>query len=241
MSTNYIEKVLRTQASGLIAYWPLNDEQGTTAIDLSDNGYNATSTGLVRGWNDRRMLAPDGSKCAQFDGTSSLVNVYAAQASQPTTEGSLSIWVATPQANLEGTTKMQIVKMGVDANNYVDLTFDTTAYRFAAAYAGGGTAQTITSPLVYNENDAFALPQWHHFVMTWSATNDALNFYVDGSAQTAASSLGTWSGNMASTLMVVGSSSTTAADQFTGWMAHFALWTPILTQTEVDTLFRIGP
>ena len=38
MSTNYIEKVLRTQASGLIAYWPLNDEQGTTAIDLSDNG-----------------------------------------------------------------------------------------------------------------------------------------------------------------------------------------------------------
>jgi hypothetical protein len=242
MSTNYIEKVLLTQKSGLIGYWPLNEESGTTALDLSGNGYNATTKNVVRGWNDRRMLALDGSKCTQFDGSTTAIDISGMSASEPTTEGSLSIWIATPQTQLAGTTKMQIIKMAADANNFIDLTFDTTAYRFNAAYEGGGTDKNINSPLVYNENAAMISPQWHHFVMTWSATGDALNFYVDGVAQTAATSLGTWSGSMDTDLMVLGSSAyATPADQFTGWMAHFALWTPILSQTEVDTLYDIGP
>lgn len=241
MSTSYIEKVLLTQKSGLIGYWPLYEESGTSAIDLSGNGYNATTASLARGWNDRRMLALDGGKCAQFDGTSSAVDFSGAQTSEPTTEGSASIWVATPENVLSGTTAMQIFKMGVDANNYMDLTFDTTAYQFKADYKAGGTSKSITKK-VYNENANAALPQWHHFVATWSATGDALNFYVDGVAQTAASSLGTWAGSMDTDLMCLGTSAyATPADQFTGWLAHFALWTPILSQSEVDELYDIGP
>lgn len=239
--SNYIEKVKRMQNSSFVGYWPLNEESGAAAYDLSPNGYNATSANLVRGWNDRRMLAPDGGKCAQFDGSTTYIDFYSAIGSEPTTEGSLSIWVATPEANLKGTTLMQIVKMGVDANNFIDLEFDTTAYRFNADYKAGGSSKNIVSPLVYNENGAAILPEWHHFVMTWSATNDAVNFYVDGVAQTAVDTLGTWAGAMASTAMVVGSSSTTAADQFTGWMAHLGIWSAILAQTEVDDLYVIGP
>lgn len=242
MSTNYMEKVLLTQKSGLIGYWPLNEESGTTALDYSSNGYNATTKNVVRGWNDRRMLALDGNKCAQFDGSTTAIDVSNASDDEPTTEGSLSVWVATPQAQLAGTTAMYIATLDADANNYIRLSFDTTAYRFTAAYAGGGSAQTVTSPLVYNNSVAAELPTWHHFVMTWSATNDALNFYVDSVAQTAATSLGTWSGSMDTDLMVLGSSAyATPANQFTGWMSHFALWTPILSQTEVDTLYDIGP
>lgn len=235
--SSYIEKVKRTQSSSFVAYWPLNEERGTTAYDLSGNGYNATSTALMRASIDGRVRAPDGSECAQFDGSTSLVNIYAAQGSEPTTEGSLSIWVATEDLYLGGTTLMQIIKMGADANNFIDLTFDTTAYRYQAYYKAGGTSKSIVSPLVYNVGYP---PQWHHFAMSWSATNDALNFYVDGVAQTAVSSLGTWAGSMASTLMVVGSSSTTAADQFTGYMAHLAVWSAILTQSEVDELYNAG-
>jgi hypothetical protein len=237
MSSSYIQKVLRTQNSSFVGYWPLNEESGTVAYDLSPNGYNGTSSGLLRAATDRNKLAPDGSKCAKFDGSASYINIYSAIGSEPTTEGSLSVWAACENANLAGTTKMQIIKLAADANNFIDLTFDTTAYRFNAAYEGGGTDKNINSPLLYNVGYG---AQWHHFVMTWSATNDALNFYVNGSAQTAATSLGTWAGAMASTLMVVGSSSTTAADVWNGWLAHLGIWSAILTQTEVDELYKIG-
>jgi hypothetical protein len=241
MSTNYIEKVLNTQKSGLVGYWPLNEESGTTAYDLSGNGYNATSKGLLRGWNDRRMLAPDGGKCAQFDGTNSAIDFNASSSTDATAEGSLSIWVATPENILSGTTAAYIVKFAADANNLMDLTFDTTAYRFTADNTGQSTSVTSTG-LVYNENANAISPQWHHFVVTWSETNDALNFYVDSIAQTAGSSLGGWSGSMDTDLMCLGSSAyATPANQFTGWMAHFAMWTPILTQAEVDDLYFIGP
>lgn len=241
MSTNYIEKVLRTQTSGLVGYWPLNEESGTVAYDLSTNAYNATTKNLMRGWNDRRMLAPDGSKCAQFDGSTSAVDFNASSSTDATAEGSLSIWVATPNAQLKGTTAMYIVKFAADGNNLMDLTFDTTAYRFTANNTGQSTSVTSTG-LVYNENGDAILPQWHHFAVTWSETNDALNFYVDGVAQTAGSSLGGWSGSMDTDLMCLGSSAyATPANQFTGWMAHFAMWTSILTAAEVRDLAVIGP
>jgi len=236
--SSYIDRVLRTQSSSFAGYWPLNDESGTVALDWSKADNNATSASLMRKPADRDFLAPDGSKCAKFDGTASVVNFYTATSTAIETEGSMSIWVATPTAKLKGTTLMQIVKMGADANNLIDITFDTTAYRFSGIYTGNSTSDTIVSPLVYNT--AYGA-DWHHFVMTWSKTAEALNFYVDSVAQTAAATLGVFTGNFAATLMCLGASSTTVADLFTGWLSHFALWNgAILSQSEVDDLYKIG-
>ena len=237
MSTSYIQKVLRTQSSNFVGFWPLDEESGTTAYDISPNGYNATSSGLLRSNVQRGFLAPDGGKCAQFDGSASYINMYNATAAAVTTPGSMSIWAATPDANLSGTTKMQLFKFAADANNFIDLTFDTTAYRFNGWHEGNTTAKSVNSPLKYNVGYG---PQWHHFVMTFTDSG-SLTFYTDGLAETAATSLGIFTGSMASTLMVLGSSSTTAADQFTGYLARFAWWNVVLSQSEVDDLYTIGP
>ncbi len=240
MSTSYIQKVLRTQSSNLVGFWPLNEERGTVAYDISGNGYNATSTGLLRSNLQRSFLAPDGDKCAQFDGSVSLINMYNSTAAAIGTPGSMSIWVATPQANLAAATKMQIFKFAVGANNFIDLTHTATAYQFNGWHEGAGTASSVNSPLKYNV-DGGPFPEWHHFFMTY-ADGGSLTFYTDGLAETAVTSLGTFTGSMASTLMVLGSSaSDTAADQFTGYLARFAWWNVILTQSEVDDLYIIGP
>jgi len=241
MSTSYIEKVLLTQKTGLEIYLPLDEESGTTAFDRSLEGNNATTKGLARGWNDRRMLAPDGGKCAQFDGSTTAIDFNGASSDISTTEGSISIWVAVPNAQLTDTTAMYIVKCAADANNYIDLSFDTTANQFKFDYKAGGTSVSSTGK-VYNRHGALHLPEWHHFVGTYSATNDAVNLYIDGVAQTAGDTLGTWSGSFDTDLMCLGSSAyATPADQYTGWMAHFAWWSPILSQSEVDNLYKIGP
>ena len=239
--SSYIQKVLRTQNSSFVAFWPLNEESGTVAYDLSPNGYNATSSGLLRSNLQRSFLAPDGDKCAQFDGSASYIDIYAAVTKEPTTIGSISLWAAVPQANLAGTTKMQIITLKYDAENYIDITFDTTAYRFNGAYEAGDTLDAVNSGLVYNVDGGPQFPEWHHFALTWTKAGEALKFYVDGLQQgSTQASLGTWTGAMASTTMVLGSSSTTAADQLTGYLARVGIWSVVLTGDEVADLANAG-
>jgi hypothetical protein len=229
----------RTYNSDFVGLWPLDEERGTTAYDISPNGYNATSSGLLRSNAQRSFLAPDGGKCAQFDGSASYVNLYGAIAKEPTTIGSISVLVATPTENLKGTTKMQIITLKYDAENYIDITFDTTAYRFNGAYEAGDTLDAVNSDLVYNVGYG---PQWHQFGLTWDAANNKLKFYVDGKQQgSTQESLGTWTGAMASTTMVLGSSSTTAADVLTGYAARLGIWSVVLPPATMRDLAVIGP
>ena len=229
----------RTYNSDFVGLWPLDEESGTTTYDISPNGYNATSSGLLRSNVQRSFLAPDGGKCAQFDGSASYVNLYGAIAKEPTTIGSISVLVAVPTDNLKGTTKMQIITLKYDAQNYIDITFDTTAYRFNGAYEAGDTLDAVNSDLVYNV--AYG-PQWHQFGLTWDAANNALKFYVDGKQQgSTQASLGTWTGAMASTTMVLGSSSTTAADVLTGYAARLGIWSVVLPAATMADLAVVGP
>ncbi len=225
MSTSYIQKMERTYNSSFVGLWPLDEESGTVAYDISPNGYNATSSGLLRSNIQRGFLAPDGGKCAQFDGSASYINLYAAQPSQPTTIGSISLWVATPDANLSGTTLMQIIKLGADGDNYIDITFDTTAYRFNQVYNAAGTLSSQNTSLVYNVDGSPQYPEWHHFAITWTAAGDEVKSYVDGVQWgSTLTGLDTWAGNMASALMVLGSSSSSsAADVLTGYIARVGI------------------
>ncbi len=247
MNTNYQQKCLRQ--SGIMGFWPLDEESGDAVYDLGPNGYNGISYFVPSNPVTRGFVGPDGGRCTEFDGTTIIDLVAAAptSATSSQTEGSISVWVATPQANLSGTTMMQLVKMAADANNYIDLEFDTTAYRFEASYNGASTAVTNVAPLVYNVDGGSQRPEWHHLGMTYSATGDALIIYTDGSPSTTASSLGTWSGNYAAGLQCLGTSSSTgtggdgATDGFTGWMSNF-LWTSaILDAAEMAELAVIGP
>ena len=239
MSTSYIQKMERMQSSSFVGLWPLIEESGTVAYDISPNGYNGVSSGLLRSNIQRGFLAPDGGKCAQFDGSASYINLYAAVTKDPSAIGSISLWAATPQANLAGTTKMQLIKLGVDNDNNLEIAFDTTAYRFSGSYEGGGTTDVATS-LQYNKTDYG--PDWHQFGLTWTKAGDAMKFYVDGLQQgSTQTGLDTWTGNMAATLMVLGSSVTTGADWLTGYIARLGIWSVLLTADEMADLAVIGP
>jgi hypothetical protein len=247
MSTNYMEKVKRTQSSSFVGYWPLNEESGTTVYNIvrpaqqpmtTTPHQNGTSANLVRTPEALSFLAPDGSKCARFDGSTSYIDMIAALSSSATTTGSLSIWAAIPQANLAGTTKMVLCYFAVDGDYQHQLYFDTTAYRFTAMH-DANSEKTSTSSLVYNMKGP-QYPEWHHFGYDFVDAG-SLNFYVDGVAQTAATSLGTWSGSYATALMCLGSDNTTISDAFNGWLAHFAWWSKVLTADEWRDLANARP
>ena len=232
MSTSYDKKALRT--SNLIAYWPMNEESGTTVYDMGPNGYNATSAGLVRIPATRGFLGPDGSKCALFETPSSDINLFGAAASSATgeswgkgsqTTGSIGVWVAIPKEKLQGTTRMDVCRFAADDNNEIEIYFDTAAYRFAMLFKGNSTGVTNNSANAYNDRYSPGVPVWHHLCMTYSTAT--MLTYIDGkvTTDTADTTSSAWSGNYASTLMNVGVTSTTSTvlSFFTGYMKGF-LW-----------------
>ena len=249
MSKSYDKKALRT--SGLIAYWPMNEESGTVVYDMGPNGYNCVSAGLVR-TPQNGFLGPDGSRCAQFKTASSDIDIIAAAPSSSTvkswgkgsqTTGSVAVWVAILDANLKGTTGMHVFRVAADDNNEIEIYFDTTAYRFAMLFNGGGTGVTNNSTLAYNVDGGPQNPEWHHLCMTYSTAT--MLTYLDGKVETdtADTSSSAWSGNYATNLMQVGvpSSTATTSDFFTGYMKGL-LWSGHqLGDAEVLGLATAGP
>lgn len=247
MSTNYIEKVKRQQSSSWVGYWPLNEEEGTTVYNLVEPSVkprtatpaqNGTSANLVRNAEARGFLAPDGGRCARFDGSTSYIDMIAALSSSATTIGTMAVWAAIPEENLSATTKMVLFHFAVDGNYQIQLTFNTTAYQMQAMH--DANSEKTSTALVYNDIWAKGTPLWHHYAMTF-ADGGTLKFYVDGEAQTAATSLGTWSGSYATALMCLGSDNTTISDPFNGYMAHFVWSNAEFSADEVALLADARP
>ena len=245
MSTNYIEKVKRIRTGDLIAYWPLNEESGTVSLDVGPNGFNGTSASLVRLPSTRGFTAPDGGRCAQFDGAASLVDLKNTWTSTiAVAEGTVQAWVATPSSGLGGTAKAQIVILAADTANEIGIHFDTTANRFACNYFAGAadaTYSTTYGELVYNDYWSQGVPLWHHLAMVYSKAADSVVLYVNGTASTACASLGAWTGAFADTATNIASTSTTLATGFTGYISHVAWWKSPLTAAEVAELAKVGP
>lgn len=238
--TPYIQKLKRiTGDANIVGIWPLSEEEGTIVYDVGPNVYNGTSSGIDKSLTFRGFRAPDEGYCSRFDGSASYIDLVAAEPASATAEGTMSIWVATDHAVLEGTTMAQVFKFQADGSNFIDLEFDTTAYRFNAAYEAGGTDKSINSPLVYNVDQGLAWPEWHHFGINYSATNDELKLFVDGIPETTVTGLGTWSGSFNAANMVLGSSSTTVADLFTGYLSNFAWYSSIFSDDEMITLSKV--
>ena len=239
MTTSYTEKVLRIRDTALVAYWPLNENSGTTAWDWSNNAYNGTSSNVVPA--DKTLYGGDGGPCYYFNGTSSYVNIYAALAGAITTVGTGSIWFACENNYLDGTTLGRIFTMGADANNVLLIEKTATANTMRLAYIAGSTTKSV-SPVIYKEGLSAVGREWHHLAMTLSVSSDAFKIYVDGAQSgSTQTSLGTWSGAVASTLFCIGAGATTPSNVFKGWLQHMALWSVALSADEIADLAKIGP
>ena len=146
MSTNYQEKVKKIRSTDLIGYWPLDEISGTVSLDHSDNGFNGTSASLVRLPSTRGFAAPDGGRCAQFDGSASVIDVTNTWVSAVgTAEGTVQAWVALPSSGINGTAKAQIVMLAADSANQIGIDFDTTANRFSCDYFAGAADATYST------------------------------------------------------------------------------------------------
>lgn len=223
----------KVKALAPLAYWPLAELSGATAIDESGNGRNGVYSGVTLG----AAGIGDGRTAAAFDGNVSYCNVYGAglAAAFSGAEGTIAAWFQVANAGVwtDGATHY-CAQLQADANNLLYIRKQTTNNQLAFVYAAGGTSKTVTVA-------AGGPTGWFHVALTWSKSADQMRAYINGTqASTTQIGLGTWAGALSSTKTVLGNSTTSATQAWSGPMSHAALWNSALNAVQITSLATVN-
>lgn len=229
-AAGYIAKV---KSYNPIAYWPLNELTGSTAICQINTAQNGTYTGVTLG-----QSVTDASGvtfvCPLFDGTNDFVDIYSATlgGAFDGDEGTLMIWA-------------RVFNVGV-------WTDSTKRFAVQTPY---GSGQNVINLIKHNNNNSlrwlreanndldslvnagYSTTDWFHFAITWSVVADENVYYYNGSETGSDSTIGAWNTALFSTTANnIGASSQVPASPWYGWLAHGALFTSPLTGPQIADL-----
>lgn len=223
----------RILSLGPMAYWPLNDPSGSTALNLANAALSGTYTGVTL------AQAQPPFTCPYYDGANDYANIYSAALNTAWNrlETSFAIWgkvydsavwsdgVARRLLNLvtNPITEGIILRKGVSANSL-----------YVASLIGGTTK--AVSP------GSISTTGWFHLAVTVSKTADQVKVYYNGAQNgSTQTGLGASSGNnLLSTNCCIGAENTSPGNVWNGWLAHAALWNRPLSAAEVANLYAWG-
>jgi hypothetical protein len=203
-----------TVNDGMVAYYNLDENTGTTVTDSSGFTNTGTSTNMTWGTTTGPGLFFANTSYGTFNGTSSRVALTVSQLPAANAAQSMSAWV-------------KITALPGSASSIVALTGASSAMKLGLSSSqlrvlrNDGTALVSTS--------APSTGTWHHVAYTWDGTTNTL--YVDGVAVTST----TTHDSAAVTAAFVGATSA-AADFFNGSIDEVRIYDRALTATDVSAL-----
>lgn len=225
----YAGKVLTTESGNLIGYWIMDEASGAIAIDSSPEGNDGAYTGVTLG----QPGIGDGRTCPLFDGANDFNNIYSAafNADFDGDELTLAGWL---RVNNVGVWTDGVQRYGIhlrnNAANRSYLAKSSVNNSWIWVHAGGGV----------NNNASVAgqtSTDWMHLALTVTDTGDEIRFYIDGSQIGATvNGVGTFVGNLNATLTAVGAVDIVPNNVWDGLLAHWTVWTTVLTPTQIANL-----
>jgi hypothetical protein len=152
------------------------------------------------------------------------------------TTGSVSAWVKLDAMSANGFIFQIREEEGSD--NQIILLWNNASGVIRGNVKFAGTSNTADSGSGL-ENDG----NWHHVVLTWksgdrTAANNITRIYIDGS-QTDSDAIGnTWNGTAGE--LVIGRNSIQSNGYFNGHMNDYAIFSDVLTSSEVSAIYNSG-
>lgn len=223
-NVSYQTQVKNIFGASLIGYWPLDDQSGTTARDVSGYGHNGAYSNITLGQDG----IGDGSASASFNGTNSYVNLFSAGLASVFSgiEGTLSLWVkvnAIDRWEAE-TTARRIAVLTGDATNNIYVRRASLNSLFFGYLSNNSLSDVSVSDI--NPTD------WMHIALVWSQSGDFVRSYINGKQVVSEkASVADWS---AAALTGV----SLGRDVYYWWgnMAHCALGNIALTAEQISGL-----
>jgi hypothetical protein len=200
---------------GMVGYWNLDENGGSTITDNSGFTNTGTSTALTWGSASPPALAFVDTSYGTFNGTSSRIALTVSQLPAANAAQSIAAWV---NINALPGSASSIVSL-TGSSSAVKLGLSSTSLR---VLRNDGTALVTTT--------APSTGTWHHVAYTWNGTSNTL--YVDGVAVIATA---TAHDGAAVTGGFIGATSA-VADFFNGSIDEVRIYDRALTAAEVSSL-----
>lgn len=233
---SYAAKVLATQPSNLIGYWPMWESGGAQAVDYSSQDNHGAYTAVTLG----QTGIGDGRTCPLFDGATSYMQFHSAGFSADFNgdEGTVLLWFAPLNIGVwTDATNRYFIEIFIDGNNEVRMWRPNDNNRIRWSYEAGGVAKDVWISTMNDVN-------LHAMALTWSISSGGtgeMKAYLDGIQQGATQvNLGAWAGGPLNALyQTVGAYRATPLSVWNGRIAHAAVWTVPLTQPEIANISTV--
>ena len=198
----------------------------------SINKINAVTASFAAAFTDNKSF--------DFDGTNDYLSGSSQLAAAGTmkTSGSVSVWVKLDSMSANGFIVHWAAEEGTD--DQIILIWNNGAARIRGNVKFGGTSNVVDSGAGL-ENDG----NWHHVVLTWdsgskASANNIARIYIDGS-QTDTDAIGNTWGNAADpAFFSVGRNEILDNSYFNGHINDLALFSDVLTSSEVTAIYNSG-
>ncbi len=189
---------------------------------------------------DHDLSSFSDNKSFDFDGANDYLSGSGQLAAAGTmkTSGSVSVWVKLDSMSANGFIAHWAAEEGT--NNQILLLWNNGSGVIRGNVKFGGTANTADSGSGL-ENDG----NWHHVVLTWmsgskSSANNIVRIYIDGS-QTDSDAIGnTWNDAADPAFFSVGRNEILDNSYFNGHINDLALFSDVLTSSEVTAIYNEG-
>lgn len=224
IAANSLFSLNNNQASGYAEFDDISVTEVPPLVGLPTNGVTLGSTANGHLTN-----------AYTFDGTNDNVNIYSSSlnSSFNPDEGTLVAWAKVSGSGVwtDGTPTRYIANIqSVFATNQINIQKNgNNNLRFT--YAAGGTFKEINQGSLSSTN-------WYQVVLTWSKTADELKAYINGNqVDSTQTGLGTWTGNLTSTDVTIGSYNTTGTtNPWSGLINDVRLYDRALTADEIKAM-----
>jgi hypothetical protein len=121
-----------------------------------------------------------------------------------------------------------IMKLAVDANNFIQLFYHNASGEMRFAYKGGGAATRVIN---FDASSLEGDGTWHHLFCTWQTSSNRLELFLDGESQAyQTSALGVWSGTP--TLFDIGQNAS-GGNFYKGFISEAALFDRVVGISKV--------
>ena len=225
--------ILDTFGADTISYLPLKEASGTTLADVSGNGRNGAVGGAtgptlgVEGVGDTKTAV-------SFPGSAAYINWYSAglAGAFDGAEGSLIVWAKVSAVGVWSDDSYRVIALlYTDSSNQINIARSSTDNLLLLQHVAGGTDRNVYP--AFNASSA-----WVMLGITWSVTNGAVIFYVNGARVWSPGAPGTWSGALNSNATILGAINVGAGYGWSGSEAHTLLLNRPATDAEMLSVYR---